>query len=112
MFTATPAGCSASARQPERKSLIVGVILIDMPIFDVPLGVIVQRQPAIGINTEKEKDEILHASLSVSIAIVAITIVAITIVVLVALVGVVVQAKTDCADVMGMSNMVPGTSGK
>jgi hypothetical protein len=47
------------------------------------------------------------ASLSVSIAIVAITIV-----VLVALVGVVVQAKTDCADVMGMSNMVPGTSGK
>ena len=42
-------------------NLIVGVILIDMPIFDVPLGVIVQRQPAIGINTEEEKNEILHA---------------------------------------------------
>ena len=40
---------------------IVSVILIDMLIFDVLLGVIVQRQPAIGINTEEEKNEILHA---------------------------------------------------
>ena len=40
---------------------IVSVILIDMLIFDVPLGVIVQRQNAIGVNTEEEKNEILHA---------------------------------------------------
>ena len=42
-------------------NLIVGVILIDIPIFDVHLGVIVQRQPAIGRHMEEEKIEILHA---------------------------------------------------
>ena len=48
-------------RQSHLAISIVSVILIDMLIFDVLLGVIVQRQPAIGINTEEEKNEILHA---------------------------------------------------
>ena len=60
-FKNLPRDQNQNQRQSHLAISIVSVILIDMLIFDVPLGVIVQRQPAIGINTEEEKNEILHA---------------------------------------------------